>query len=162
MPNREPLKPVPEHYAGKNYPYRGTETHGVPDPTYTEPDVEFKGEDQHAVYEEPVPETPPIPVRIVTEHSREIKSFRVVRYLVDMTAILLLGQERERTKCRIRNTDPVNTVFIGASGLNPWLNGYPILPGQEVAEIATTDAIWAVAPTAPVAVAVFVEFNYEA
>lgn len=134
--NQTPLEPVPEDYTGKVYPYRGTETHGVPDPDYTEPDLEFKGEQARVEYEEPEKETDPIPVRVVNEYAREETQWRVSRFPVSAgQSTHIVARDRTRTQVIVK---VVTGSIVISDQQNPAaFTGYPLGAG----ETFTTDAV---------------------
>lgn len=143
MPNDKPLEPVPEDYAGKVYPYRGTETHGVPDPEYTEPDLEFKGEHARVEYEEPEREHDPIPVIIVNESAREETQWRVSRVPIDNgQSTHIVARDRRRTSVIVK---VVTGSIVISDQPNPVaFTGFPLVAG----ETFTTDAVTPVYATA--------------
>lgn len=147
----EAVQPVPEHYEGVNFPYRGTEQHGVAVPEGTEfntREFQYKEEDPEE-YAEPLPEPEPIPVRVVTNHSRERLAFRSARYRVTDQAEQLVGRHEHRRGIRIKvhwQTDAVdsNPVWIGHDdGVKPY-TGYQLDRGEVVDGIMSTEPIYAV------------------
>lgn len=143
----ERVEPVPEHYAGTNFPYRGTETHGVkPDPNvdYSDPEIRYDPEHDGDVNYVPEPvEHDPIPVRIVNENPTEIREFRSARFTVGSPAVQLLGKHDARYRTRIRNTDAVNAIYIGPDSSVNSYTGYKLPAGAEIDGLTTTQEVWA-------------------
>lgn len=124
-----PEQPVPEAYAGHNNPYRGVEAHGV-EPT-EEPLDELDYSDGRLVeYEEPEQQPEPVPVRVVTEGSRELKKFRPVVAHAGGTdrgrPFQILGADDTRDRATIHNNNTA-TVYIGSTPEEASVaNGFPI------------------------------------
>jgi len=157
-----PENPVLDRPGGwANIPYRGTEQHGVaiehkeyptsPD-RYPEEQVgdvtyiEDTERDQH-----------PIPVRIVTEASREIKSWRTWRTNVDTSVRLIVGRNNNNTRVRIRNMDTTatNICYVSNDMGVTALTGWPIAI-NETLEIVTENEVYAIAP-GPIYIQVILE-----
>jgi hypothetical protein len=159
-PNR--VTPVPEHYAGTVFPYRGTETHGV-DPS-TEVTIDPEEADYGttvAVPLEPVEkEQEPVPVKIVGEGGPgELRTWFIIREYVRTGEgpRRIVGQDENRTKVKIRNLHAADTLWIMAEPYNDTNFGYPILAGAELELTAVTD-VWAkVGAAADISVACLIE-----
>lgn len=157
-----PLNPPDERVEPVNFPYRGGEQHGVAvegrpwiptDPTAAD---YWDGSDESA--DEPA-EMEPIPVRIVTESGRELRSWRAYQTIARVgEATNLSGQNELKVRVRIRNLEASdgNTIYVGHTSFVSTLSGYPILGGTELC-IETEEEIYVVAATADVEVAVLVE-----
>lgn len=166
-PNREPerIAPIPEHYAGVNFPYRGIETHGVaPDPNidYSDPETKYDPETDKETYLPEIVEHDPIPVRIVNESPRETDVFRVTRFLANGNAQQLIGRLDSRKSLRIKNLDDTNPVYIGPNSTVNAYTGYPISPGAEIVPVNATQEVWVTAGAGDaytVEVAVLYEFT---
>lgn len=160
----EAVQPVPEHYAGVNFPYRGTEQHGVAVPEGTEyntRDFQYK-EEEPEEYLPGDPEPDPILVRVVQEHAREIREFRTVRIPVSQAPVQLVGKNLARRSTRIRNMDTTNAIYIGPDPNVSAITGFKINGNQEPNPFVTTEAIYATTgDSSVVEVAVLFEFAVE-
>lgn len=170
-PKREPerIQPVTEEYAGVNFPYRGTEQHGVTVPENAKYDTrEFQyPEESPDEYMEPEPEPDPIPVRVVNSSARERLEWRAARIRVTDQATTLVGRHDKRRRLRIKchyQTDGVdsNPVWIGSdNGVKPF-TGYQIDRGETIDPFTTTEPIWGICnPGESVEVSVMYEFAVE-
>lgn len=127
--------------AGVVFPYRGMEQHGVPatHPVWTKPSedcVDVEGELSATEQED----SRPVPVRIVQEFAREIRTWNATQTRADANPRELVGRNLQRTKLLIRNLSVDVVVYIGrANGAN-YLSGYPVDPGQTI-ELNTTDEV---------------------
>jgi hypothetical protein len=166
------VQPVPEHVKGPEFPYRGTETHGV-DPN-NDPGEYYEGDSWDDTDDTerplpPIPEVDPIPVRIVQHESRERTEFRVQRFSVTDQIQNLLGRHEMRKNLRIRvhafktdgtaNTDP---VYIGAdNGLKSY-TGFEIAAGTTERDFSSTEDYWAIANAGTtVEISLYYEFGVE-
>lgn len=160
----EAVQPVEEHYAGVNFPYRGTETHGVAVPEgseYNTREFQYKEEDPEQ-YEPPLPEPDPILVRVVQEHARELREFRTVRIPVSQQPQQLVGKNLSRRSTRIRNLDAANAIYIGPDPNVSAITGFKISAGQEPNPFITTEPIYATTgDSSIVEVAVLFEYAVE-
>lgn len=141
------IPPVPEHYAGENFPYRGTETHGVPVHASGEPLADLYEDNASGTYE-PAPEPEAVvPVRIVDVSGRELRRFRTGQEILDSTTAsivrMLVGRNPARTSVSIKNTG-AQTMYIGETESVAAYTGYPIPAGVEKV-FSHEDAIYAVA-----------------
>jgi hypothetical protein len=139
------VQPIEEHYAGVNFPYRGTEQHGVAVPADTKYDTrEFQYEEEEPEkYLPGEPEPDPILVKVVQDHAREIREFRVVRIPVSQTPVQLVGKNLSRRSLRIRNTDTVNAIYIGPDPSVNLVTGFKIPGNTEPNPFVTTEAVYA-------------------
>lgn len=165
-PDREPerVKPVPESYEGVNFPYRGTEKHGVEVPSDAEYNTrEFQYEEESPdTYMEPLPEVEPIPVRVVNSTARERLDWRATRFLVKDTAAQILGRHDRRKAVRIRNHDATNPIYIGNDAGMQSYTGYLIPAGAELYPFLSTEDVWAVSNSGTeVEISIMYEFAVE-
>lgn len=101
-----------EKYAGQNFPYRGTQAHGV-EPTHAPVDVpEWDDEREGILYDEPIGEADPVPVRIITGYGRELRKWRTSSVLVSNTPVQLAGRADNRTRLRIQPTTLPETLAV--------------------------------------------------
>lgn len=156
-----PLTPQVESYAGQNFPWRGIETHGV-EPT-DKPVEPADWEDGRPVeYEEPKPPPDPVPVRIVSEGSRELRQFRTFgAYTGDNTSAprALIGQDEERSRVTVKHSVESGVVYISHSPETCNIaEGWPLAEGETWSTEAHTP-IFAWADSAvQLKVAVIVEY----
>lgn len=161
--NTEPLQPAPEKMEPVNFPYRGTEQHGVKpqqrpwiphDPTAEDWAEGADGPDTPEVME-------PIPVVVYNEGPREIRSWRAYHGYASPRANVLVGQNQLRRHAKIRNLAETDgdTIYVGHTANVTSLEGFPILPGSTL-EIDTEEEIYVVTArdaTDTVEVAVLIE-----
>lgn len=147
-PQDHRVDPVPEAYAGQNWPYRGIETHGV-DPNNKPDDMPgFDGTiPVELVVKDPPPD--PIPVKIVGEGGRQITDWTTSTFTVFGNAIRILDADRNgrRKTALIKNLGP-NTAYLGpssesATGFMAW----KLTPGDSLSTNVDTD-VYAVAAAA--------------
>lgn len=152
-----PIAPLPEHYAGDNLPYRGTEQHGVSvaedwrDPAEDGPlppdgrlvdvyEPEEKGHD-------------PIPVYIVNSSASERRAFRVVTAYAGGSnfgkARQIIGRDERRTKATIRCPEWGSPIYLSDTpeGATDKF-GFPLLAGQTYVT-ESQDDVYAFCPAAP-------------
>lgn len=146
----EPATPIAETYAGDNNPYRGTEQHGVEDNNEPHPTPGYTTRNVPVRTDPPPPNYDPIPVRIVEEGGREIRSMRTVVMFAPNSgnAALILGRDENRTFARFKNPDEAQVIYINH---NPHtvdsaaMNGFPVGPGEHY-ETQTQEEVYASAP----------------
>lgn len=158
------VQPEPEHYAGVNFPYRGTETHGVEPPHGAEYDTrEFQYPEEHPIkYLPEEEEKPPIDVRVVNSSARERLDWRAVRVSVDDTGQQILGRHDKRSAVRIRNHDATNPVYIGRSNGVQSYTGFMIPANSELYPFRSTEEIWGITDSGNVVeVSVMYDFAVE-
>lgn len=159
--------PVQEARPGALFPYRGTETHGVENVNEWA-DVPQGGANEVIVeYQDPEPEPTPIPVRIVAEHSAEMREWRVIRDRAGTNnARQLVGQMLGRTSVTIKNLSdavaPVDRVWVGPDSTTKQYTGYPLDPGKEL-NLSTESEIYTIANdgNTEVPLAAYIEFTVE-
>lgn len=170
-PPRRPdrVKPVPEHYDGENFPYRGTQTHGVQPPSDVDPGEYYENSAQDdgteledIPYVAPEEEPEPVPVRIVQKTARERLDWRAVRYSVTDQAQQILGRHEKRKSVRIRVHGDTDAIYIGNdSGLRTY-TGYMVPAGTELFPISSTEDVWAIADSGKtVEISIMYEFGVE-
>lgn len=159
-------EPQPEKYAGDNNPYRGTETHGVAADNEPRPTQGYATRGVPIRTETPPPNVEPVPVRIVEEGGREIRTARTgVVYAAGTAsgnAKLFLGRDENRTFTRIKNSSAV-TVYIShiqSTVASAAMNGFPISAGESY-ETQTQEELYAAAPdsTDDVQFALIIEYS---
>lgn len=143
----EPLHPIPERSFAPVFPYRGTEQHGVPvDPVPWIPrdaDAQsWEGEETFDPEEVPIE---PIPVIVVNESERELRSWRALQMPVRTNAAaLIVGQNTRMTRVRIRNMAAAGDdtiLWIGHTSNVSRLYGWPVYPGESI-EIDTEEEVY--------------------
>lgn len=143
----ERVVPVPEEYAGVNFPYRGTEQHGVE----ANPDIDYDTREfQHEENEPPeyLPEEKeiePFPVKIVDESARERWAWRSIRYSVGTEPQRMIPRNDRRRTLLIRNrgSNP-GSVYLGPDSSVNINTGYILAVGTEISGLVTTEEVWAV------------------
>lgn len=158
------LPPVPEHYDGVNFPYRGTETHGV-EPTkgakYDTREFQYP-EEKEDHPEPPLSEPDPVLVRVVNQHARERRMWRPVRSQATQYATRIVGRNDARTNMRLRNLDAANAVYIGSDSTVSAYTGYKVSAGAEIYPFNTTEEVWVcTGDTSIVEIAVMYEYGVE-
>ena len=157
--------PVPEHYEGENYAYRGTQTHGVKPAAGVDADAYYGigmwDDGEHEVIETLSEEkiVEPIPVMVVQREGRERLDWRAGRFLVQEYPQEIAGRLETRRSLRIKNNSESDTVYIAPdSGISSY-TGYPLGPGEDV-HIFSTENVFAVTePTKTVEVGILTEFG---
>lgn len=148
--SEEVLTPVPEHFAGPVFPYRGQETHGVdptPSPHYVDETADNELENQ-ADYEDQSPVAIPVPVVVVNEHGRELKLFRTGQTIVPVAtvaggnspAVQILGDNRSRNSLRITNHGATE-VYVGNGPSVDQTTGYQ-LPSNASLDLLAESSVW--------------------
>jgi len=113
--------------AGQFNPYRGMDVHGVASPDVWQdvpaPDTATA---EVPVYQEPV-EPEPIPVRIVSEAARELRTHRVgtvpIKPLSEVTVVL--GRHESRVRALVTNTGTI-PVYVVNDRSGQSFNGFPL------------------------------------
>ncbi len=157
----EPIEPKVETYAGVNNPYRGIEQHGV-EPT-GKPIVPADWEDGRPVeYHVPKEPEPPIPVRIVTEASHELRKMRTYGSLTGTNVgnpRQIVAMDEERSTVQIKHIVSSAVVWISHSAATcNALEGFPLQTGDTYSTDAQTEIYaWADSATP---LAVYVSISY--
>lgn len=167
-PDREPerVQPVPEQYEGVNFPYRGTQKHGVEVPKDAQYDTrEFEWDESAETpdeYMEPEPEPDPIPVRVVNESARERLDWRPVRHVVTDQGQRILNRHDRRGPVRIQNMSLGSNVYVGNdAGVQPY-TGFRIKADSEIYPFTSTEDVWAIADSGETAdICIMYEFSVE-
>jgi len=153
------VQPIPERSYAPVFPYRGTQQHGVsvenqPWMPVDANEQAWQGEEVFDPEFEPVK---PIPVEIVNQGSREIRSWRAVHFYVGKTSpVLIVGQNTRMSKVTVRHAGAAaddSVIWIGHdSNVTPSLSGWPLFPRESI-EINTEEEVYAIstgtADTAP-------------
>lgn len=149
------VPPVPEEYEGTNFPYRGTNEHGVephsmPHEFLPEWDDTVSGE-----YEPEIAPVDPVPVRVVERYTRELKTWQPIRTIIPaLETRMILGQDNTRTSAVITNLG-TETIYIGDTvGVRDY-TGFPVNAGGTFSFGAET-AVYAYA-TVDTGIAIAVE-----
>ncbi len=154
------IKPIPETYAGQNFPYRGTETHGV-DPIYDvePPPEQWEGGMVPVSVAEPEEPQKVIPVRIVEESSEEYDDWATGQADIGVNPTQIVGRNPRRSSLKIRNLSATVVVYVGKDmgGAN-FFSGWPIDPGDSL-DLNSTEAVFGRAVTGTVIVAILQEFT---
>lgn len=148
------LQPIPEKTYAPVFPYRGMEQHGVPVPAkpWIPQDANEQSWEGEEVFEPESVPLEPVPVYIVRESAREIRSWRSLCLPVPKSPVLLVGQNERMNRVRIRNIGLATDDTVAWIGHTPnmaaRLSGYPIYPGESV-DICTEEEVYALCdPTA--------------
>jgi hypothetical protein len=170
------VKPVPDDIEGPNYPYRGSNTHGVDQgPAGKDAEAYYANEqwddgatDPGYLADEKIDE--PVPVRIVSKTGHERRDWRATRVSVTDTPQQILGRHDKRLRTIITvhpvlsdgttaNTDP---IYLGNdAGLRPY-TGYRIASGNTFDQLQSTEDVWAIAdPGKVIEVSIITEFGVE-
>lgn len=120
------IKPVEEKLGGKNFPYRGPETHGV-NPLYDvpPPDEAWEGGIAEVETKPDEPEEHVQPVRIVNLGAKEITEIHATNPLVGANPRMIVGRHANRTSCKIKNLGAVR-IWIAGDMMVSKIAGYPI------------------------------------
>lgn len=151
--DREPerVQPVPEEYEGVNFPYRGTEQHGVPVPPnakYDTREFEYEQPDTKVGYLPEDKEPDPIPVRIVQESARERLEWRCIQGSVGDAPVPIVDRLEARRSLAVKvMPDSPNGVYVGPTqDVKPY-TGFYVAPGEKV-ELRSTERVWAISAVA--------------
>jgi hypothetical protein len=136
------LEPIPEHYAGNNHPYRGTEDHGIPDNDKPEDSPGYDG-NRDAYFELEPTHVDVVPVRIVAGNESQSRiKFRthVMQLTVGDQPRILLNRNDKRTKAYIKSISAGtgDLLILGGTAEEATLiQGYPIAISNTLAEFPT-------------------------
>ena len=157
------VTPVAEQHVGTVLPGgRGTELHGVPfsgEPRLVEAWEE--GDPVEVPTEPPAPE--PVPVRVVSESTRELRRFRTFRAFAPLNIPAeVVGQSDRRSKAKVQNMG-TETVWVGDTpGTANAMHGFPLAVGAAFETTAETPIYASCATgTDSQPLAVFTEFATE-
>lgn len=148
------IVPAPDRYGGVNFPYRGSQDHGVP-PTETavgSPD-DWEGGRVEVAHTPPEDAVVPVPVRIVTGAAREYKHFQTWQDSITEQPRMVVGQQLGRTFAAITIVGGA-IVYLGASSSVREDSGFPIgLANLDPKFVTTGEApVWAVCKPGEVSV----------
>jgi hypothetical protein len=152
--NTRPVPPEMERVYAPVFPYRGIEQHGVP--VENQPWLPVDG-DEHS-WDGEVPfdndDIPvrPVPVIVVTDAEREIKSWRSVYFnLGKTTPALVVGQNEKMRRVTLKHaglaTDDGVIWISHDANMISGLAGYPLFARESIS-IATEEEVYAVADNA--------------
>lgn len=143
---KDRVQPVEEHYEGTNFPYRGTENHGVATPEGAEYDAveaDYSVDAANQVAYLPAEkETEPVAVRVVEGSARERHLVRVARVLANSTTQQLVGRLETRRSLYVQNADSVNSVYVGPDNNTTSYTGYLVGPGKEIGPFLSTEPLF--------------------
>jgi len=142
-PDPERIDPVVNRELGDNNAYRGIESHGVPRtnewtqvPSALDENEEVEAFDvSHAAID-------PIPVKIVNEGMRELRSWQVRHEYATNAANRILPLNKHSTKTRVRNIGAA-TVWVAPDVSVAVFTGYPIPINTEWVFEGQTE-VWAI------------------
>lgn len=152
---KDRVTPVEEHYEGTNFPYRGTEPHGVeptPGVEYGDVQNEYTTDAATKIAYLPEPkEDDPVAVKIVQGAKRERLDWRALRFFVTDVPQEIVGRHEKRRSLQIYvhekkndGTDNTDPIFVGPdSGLRPY-TGFRIPAGSTMDTLHTTENVYAV------------------
>lgn len=148
-----PLEPIPDRVEPVNFPYRGSETHGVPveGRPWIPRDAEAQSWEGEEVYDPASAPIEPVPVIIVNESGHEIRSWRAWHHIATPTPSLLAGQNPRRSRIKIRNLgsptgDPIGaTIYISHESNAHIFSSWPIPPAGELT-LETEEEVYCITP----------------
>ena len=162
----EAIEPMPENYVGDSIPYRGVVNHGVPvsEPFLNTDELE-DAENPPVEYVPPVEPPEPVPVRIVTEASRERRYWRAYGFQVATTSTRIVSRNDFRRRLVIKNQTSGSTLRVSHMEENL----FPTVPGTQPTncfilgdsaqiELYSTEALWCRSDGAEVNVGVIEEY----
>lgn len=143
----EPLQPVPERAFAPVFPYRGIEQHGVPVDAkpWIPTDADAQSWEGEEVYDPEYVPIQPIPVVVVNDNEREVRSWRTAVHSVTNRPAMIVGQNERMMRVRLRNMASAADMRVWIShesSVGP-LNGWP-LNANDVLEINTEEEIYAI------------------
>jgi hypothetical protein len=129
-------------------PYRGQEYHGVnPNLAGPPPDINADVFDQTMVVpepqEKPDPDIRPVPVRVVKNDDQwETTIFRTFQNLVGPGPTRIVGHQKDRTTCILKNDDAAGSIWISNDPQPNVVNSFLLKAGGQMT-INGTNAVWA-------------------
>lgn len=145
--NTAPLQPRTERMEPINFPYRGQQQHGVPAPQspWIPQDADAQSWEGEEVYDANEVPIEPVPVIIVRESQREIRSWRAYRMLANTISSMCVGQNECRTRVVIQNVANAGseTAYIGHTSNVTSMDGYPLLAGASI-EINSEEEVYCI------------------
>lgn len=138
--------------------YRGTELHGLDMHGTPDDPIDYALEGDPVVYETPPAQPDPIPVYVVSDNPRILRTCRVSRVYApaDGSIVSVLGKFQARTNARLRNLSAVagDRLWVAtAQHLAGPNTGYPLDPGAEFPTTSEMDFYVMADPTAPTRIA---------
>lgn len=148
------MQPIGETVAGENLPYRGTVDHGVPY-TGVDPIDESRmwADSDKTDYETEEKVADPIPVRVVNQGSREIKTFSSALYEIpagptSLDPVQICGRDEKRTQITIYHRGS-ETLWVASSRDDfatnsqggPAYRAFP-LAAEGKLTLSTTEPVW--------------------
>lgn len=155
------LQPMPEHYGGINFPYRGQQQHGVDPDAMPEdrPEDYAGGAVQTSWADVPQIEHEPVPVRIVKTGAHEYNQWRAIQSFATPQGNLIVNRKEGRSRCTVKNLSVAGTVYVGPDPMVTTQTGYPLAP-RETFEVFGEAEIWAASGTiANEPISAFFEFS---
>jgi hypothetical protein len=151
------FEPVPDTPAGENIPYRGVVDHGV---AYDQPELTDEAHyhmGREVEYEPEMQEPTPIPVRIVREGEREIRTIQTshVTLAAGEGSRQILGRDDRRTSVRIKNLG-VDNAFIGNMNVSQY-SGWRLDADALEITLSTTEPVYGLCPTGSAELQMLVE-----
>jgi len=159
------VTPVPEEYEGVNFPYRGSQNHGVPQQQNIDPESYY----DHTQYDDgEIPatlpaekEADPIPVKIVQDTARERLQIRFGNFLAQETGQAIVNRHEKRRVLTLFNNDSTNSVYLGEEAGVRVATGFELEAGKQI-EIRSTEEVWVITdPTITVKVSYAWEYAVE-
>lgn len=152
--NTNAITPEVERTYRTVFPYRGIENHGVPvdnTPWIPETANEQSWDGEIAYDNEEIP-IRPVPVIVVTDEEREIRSWRSVYFnLGKTTPALVVGQNPKMRRITLRHAGLAaddGTIWISHdANMISGLAGYPLFARESIS-IATEEEVYAVTDAA--------------
>lgn len=142
----QPLEPMPEHYYGVVFPYRGIQQHGV-DPTDMPEDRPEDYAGGTVALADPIePEHEPVPVRIVKSAKHEYNQWRAIQNYASPQGNKILNRKEGRTRCVIKNTSVAGIIYVGPDSMATLQTGYKLGP-NETMELFGEQEVWAMSAT---------------
>ena len=142
--HQEPETPILEHVVGNNFPYRGSQDHGVV-PTEKPLEAASYAGDNAAYFEPEEPDPELIAVKVVNEAKREIRTFTTQQVIVDGNVQRILGRDPNRVSVRLTVIGAVAVWFGGDANVSKY-SGYPFAQGASL-DLTANDEIYAFSDT---------------
>jgi hypothetical protein len=142
------LVPAPDRYGGVNFPYRGSQDHGVP-PTETATGTaeNYEGGTVEVSYPAADAEVPPVPVRIVeTDTRHEYTQWRAIQAFASGAPSMVVSRQEGRDRVTIKNIDSSTgtAVWLGPDANVSKMSGFRIEKDGGSVTLQTEAEVWAV------------------
>lgn len=160
----ENMSPILDRVSPAYLPYRGAMYHGVaPTELPTVADGEEMPDDavMAEVYQPPVEDLNPVPVRIVDTAIHEYKQWRAWQAVVAATSACLVANRKEgQSSVRVKNisSSGTNRVWLGPDPNVSSISGFPISGGEDHTFMGEAP-VYAVADSTTATLAVLSEFG---